>query len=204
MKVQRVRLSDHYTWLVLDDNYVPVQPILAYLKFLNNLDRSPNTIRAVAQHLKAFWLFLHEHQLDWTEVDVAHLAEFITWLRQSDPVVVSIEPRPARRTNATIDQMLSSVHGFYDFHMRLQTVAEIPLYRLLLMPNRRYKPFLHGIAKTKPVRTRVVSVSREKRQVKTLTEDQLKKVLSACSHVRDRFLLTLLYSTGMRIGHYVG
>ena len=71
MKVQRVRLSDHYTWLVLDDEYRPVPPILAYLKFLDNLDRSPNTIRATAQHLKAFWLFLREQQTDWTEVDVA-------------------------------------------------------------------------------------------------------------------------------------
>jgi integrase/recombinase XerD len=204
MKVQRARLSNHSTWLVLDDEYRPIQPILTYLKFLDNLDRSPNTIRAVAQHLKAFWLFLREHHIDWTEVDVVHLAEFITWLRQSDPAVASIEPRPAQRTNATIDQMLSSVHGFYDFHMRLKTVAEIPLYRLLLTPNRRYKHFLYGIAKTKPVRTRVVSVSREKRQVKTLTEEQLKKVLSACTHTRDRFLFTLLYSTGMRIGQALG
>ncbi|HEY1348990.1 MAG TPA: tyrosine-type recombinase/integrase [Ktedonobacteraceae bacterium] len=100
--------------------------------------------------------------------------------------------------------MLSSVHGFYDFHMRLKTVPELPLYRMLLMPNRRYKPFLHGIAKTKPVRTRVVSVVREKRRIKTVTEEQLKKILDACTHTRDRFLFTLLYSTGMRIGQALG
>ena len=48
MKVQRVRLpeTNRITWLVLDDDFAPVQPILAYLTFLHDLDRSPNTIRA--------------------------------------------------------------------------------------------------------------------------------------------------------------
>jgi hypothetical protein len=50
MKVQRIRLPDRMSWLVLDDHYVPVQPILSYLKFLHDLDRSPNTIRAAAHH----------------------------------------------------------------------------------------------------------------------------------------------------------
>lgn len=56
MKVQRVRLphTDQVSWLVLDDDYVLVRPILPYLKFLHDLDRSPNTIRATAHHLKLF------------------------------------------------------------------------------------------------------------------------------------------------------
>ena len=48
MKVQRVRLPDRVAWLVLDDSYELIQPILSYLKFLQDLDRSPNTIRATA------------------------------------------------------------------------------------------------------------------------------------------------------------
>ena len=58
MKVQRVRLSEsnQVTWLVLDDDFVSVQPILAYLRFLHDLDRSPNTIRASAHHLKLRYL----------------------------------------------------------------------------------------------------------------------------------------------------
>ena len=80
MKVERIRFSERErtTWFVLDDEYQPVQPVLAYLKFLDDLGRSPNTIRATAQHLKTFWEFLCSEQLDWTEVDVAHLAAFIS------------------------------------------------------------------------------------------------------------------------------
>jgi site-specific recombinase XerD len=123
MKVQQVRLpgTDRISWLVLDDDYVPVQPILSYLRFLHDLDRSPNTIRATAYHLKLFWEYLRDKHLSWTEIDVAQLAGLITWLRRQDPLLISIEHAPPRRTNATIDLSLSAVHGLYDFHIRLKT-----------------------------------------------------------------------------------
>ncbi len=131
MKVQRIRFPEreHITWLVLDDEYQPAQPILSYLTFLDDLGRSPNTIRATAQHLKTFWEFLRDQRLDWTEVDVAHLAAFIRWLRRPDPNATSIEPKLPRRTNATIDLILTSVHGLYEYHQRLHTVPNLPLYR---------------------------------------------------------------------------
>jgi integrase/recombinase XerD len=206
MKVQQVRLPDtnRVSWLVLDDDYVPVQPILCYLKFLHDLDRSPNTIRATACHLKLFWEFVGDTHLSWRAIDVAQLAGFITWLRRDDPSVISVEPRQPRRTNATIDQILSAVHGFYEYHVRLKTIPELPLYRLSMPYRRRYKPFLYGIAKAKPEHTRVVSLKREQRKPKTLTHEQVQKVFDACTHTRDRFLLALMYETGMRIGQCLG
>lgn len=206
MKVQRVRLPeiDCFSWLVLDDNYVPINPILSYLKFLHNLDRSPYTIRATAHHLKLFWEYLRDAHLDWTEVDVAQLAAFITWLRLPNPSMISLEFQDARRTNATIDQILTAVHAFYDFQIRMKTVPNLPLYQFVMMPHRQYKPFLHGIAKSKPTRVRVISLKREKRLAKTLPKDQVQQLLDACSHVRDRFLVALLYDTGMRIGQVLG
>jgi integrase/recombinase XerD len=206
MKVQRVRLPETHqvTWLVLDDEFVPVQPILTYLRFLHDLDRSPNTIRASAHHLKLFWEYLRDAHINWTEVDVAQLAGFITWLRRQDPTVITLEPTPARRTNATIDLILSAVHGFYSFHMRLGTVPERSLHYLATPYRRRYKPFLHGIAKAKPEQKRVVSVKRERRLPKTLTDEQVQTLIAACTHTRDKFLLTLLYQTGMRVGQCLG
>lgn len=206
MRVQRVLLpeTDRVTWLVLDDEYVPVEPILSYLKFLYDLDRSPNTIRAVSYHLKQFWEYLRDAHLDFQEVDVAQLAGFISWLRRPDPHVVSIEPKPPRRTNATIDQTLSSVHGFYSYHMRIKTIPVLPLHQLSMPSHRRYKSFLHGIVKMKPEQTRVVSVKREQRLPKTLTSEQVERLIASCTRTRDKLLLTLLFQTGMRIGQCLG
>jgi len=205
MKVQRVRLSDDsVAWMVLDDNHTPVQPILAYLKYLHDLDRSPNTIRATAHRLKLFWEYLRDEHLCWKEMDVAQLAAFIPWLRRQNPTVVSIAPQKAKRTNATIDLTLGAVYGFYSYHMRLSTIPELPLYKLAVPHRGRYKPFLHGIAKSKPEATRVVSVKPEQRQPKTLTREQVQRLLDACTHTRDRFLLALMYETGMRVGQCLG
>lgn len=206
MKVQRIRVpeTDEVSWIVLDDDYLPIEPIQTYLAFLESLGRSPNTRRAITHHLKLFWEFLSTSQTEWTKVDIARLASFISWLRRPASKMPSIAPQEAERTNATIDQMLASVHGFYDFHMRLGAIPEQPLYQFLAHTPRRYKPFLYGIAKLKPIQARVVRVKRERRRVKTLTQDQVERLIAACTHVRDAFLLTLLAQTGIRIGHYVG
>lgn len=205
-KVQRIRLEPEQQvgWIVLDDHYVPVQPICAYLTFLHDLGRSPNTRRATAHHLKLFWDYLRDEHLGWMEIDVPQLAAFITWLRRTDGEVASLEVKPARRTNATIDQILGAVHSFYDFHIRLKTLPELPLYRLSMPSRHQYKPFLHGIVKAKPEQRRVVSAKREQRLPKTLTTEQVQQLVDACSHLRDKFLLMLLYQTAMRVGQVLG
>jgi len=118
--------------------------------------------------------------------------------------VISIESRPARRTNGTIDLALGTVSGFYAYHIRLGTIPQLPLYQFSQPYRGNYKPFLHGIAKTKPEATRVVAVTPEQRQPKLLTHEQIQQLLNACTHIRDRFLLALLYETGMRIGQVLG
>jgi len=190
--------------MVLDDEFVPIQPICSYLTFLDDLGRSPNTIRATAHHLKLFWEYLCDEHLSWTEMNVARLAAFITWLRRSEAEIISIESQPARRTNATIDQLLGAVHSFYQFHMRLGAIPELPLYQLSMPHRRQYKPFLHGIVKAKPEQRRVVSARREQRLPRTLTIEQVDALIDACTHVRDKFLLTLLFQSGMRIGQVLG
>jgi integrase/recombinase XerD len=206
MKVQRIRHAETKTlsWIVLDDAYLPIKPILSYLNFLGDLGRSPHTRRGIAHHLKLFWEFLRDERIRWEEVDIARLAGFITWLRRPTSAMVSIAPVEARRSDATIDQMLASVHGFYDFHMRLGAIPQQPLYQFLSHTPRRYKPFLYGIAKMKPIQTCVVKVKCERRRVRTLTHEQVTHLNAACTHLRDRFLLTLLSETGMRIGQVLG
>jgi integrase len=100
--------------------------------------------------------------------------------------------------------MLTAVHGLYDHHARLKTGPELALYRFLNVPRRTYKPFLYGFTKEKPIRKRVVQVQREERLVKTLRQEQVERLLAACTHLRDRLLLTLLFETGMRIGQALG
>ncbi len=206
MKVQRVRIpnSDQVTWLVLDDNYLPVQPIQGYLRYLDSLERSPNTIQAYARHLKLYWEFLRDLHLNWVEVTLENLADFIHWLRSSQPKVVSIQPTESKRTEKTINAILAAVCGFYEFQERNGATEGIDVYRYQFQPGRKYKPFLHHINKGKEVRTRLLKLKEPQTFPGTLTQEQIKQLVEACSRKRDKFLICLLHESGVRIGEALG
>lgn len=206
MKVQRVRVpdGDRITWVVLDDNYLSVQPIQSYLRYLESLERSPNTIHAYAGHLKLFWEFLRDSHLDWREVTLENLAEFIHWLRSPNPNVVSIQAVESKRTEKTINAILTAVCGFYEFQERLGATDEVDAYRYQFQPGRKYKPFLHHINKGKAVRTRLLKLKEPKTFPGTLTQEQVKQLVNACKRKRDKFLICLLHESGMRIGEVLG
>ncbi|MDZ8056566.1 MAG: tyrosine-type recombinase/integrase [Aulosira sp. ZfuCHP01] len=207
MKVQRVRIpnSDQITWTVLGADYLPITPIEQFLRYLESIERSPNTIRSYAHHLKLYWEYLEAYNLDWTEMGVIELADFMAWLRNPSPQgVLSIQEQEAKRTESTVNLILTSVCMLYDFHEKTGKVPHIPLYRSQIMPGRKYKSFLHHITKSKPVRTRLLKLKEPKRQPKTLSPEQVEKLINSCNRLRDKFLLCLLYESGMRIGQALG
>ncbi len=206
MKVQRVRIpdSDKVTWLVLGDDYLPIQPIQAFLSYLRSIERSPNTIRSYAHHLKLYWEYLRDARLEWISVGLSELAEFIAWLRRPLPGVVSIHEQESKRTEATVNAILTSVCMFYDYQERIDAVENIPLYRSQVQPGRRYKSFLHHLNKGKPVRTKLLKLKEPHRVPQTITKEQFKQLMDACKRIRDKFLVALLYETGMRVGQVLG
>ena len=66
-----------------------------------------------------------------------------------------------------------------------------------------YKPFLHGIARSKP-RGRVGRLREERRLPRTLSLEQVGAVIHSQHRLRDRFLFALLALTGMRVGQALG
>jgi integrase/recombinase XerD len=198
MKVQRIRVGERVSWTVLDNQHLPVAPIDQFLQFLDDAGRSPNTVRAYAQHLLAFWNYCEQCQLDWQQISIAEMAGFMQWLRQPHPDV-----RPPARQPSTIDAMVSGVIAFYQFHERLGAITAPPLSQTQSRRSGRYKPFLAGIASTSQTHN-PITPAVPKREPPTLTAEQVQTLIAACGLKRDQFLLALLYQTGMRIGQALG
>jgi site-specific recombinase XerD len=78
MLVQRVLMpvSSLESWTVLAD-HGPAEPIERYLAYLSDIERSPNTIKAYAHDLKDWFDFLDVRGLDWREVSLEDLGEFV-------------------------------------------------------------------------------------------------------------------------------
>lgn len=207
MKVQKVSFegSNKVAWLVIGDDFLPVEPIQDFLEYYRNIGRSPNTIRSYAYHLKLYWDYLNSKDLNWTEVKVTDLADFMSWLRTPFPDgVVALVEHEAQRTESSINGILTAVCMFYDFHEQNGQVPHIALYHSKVLPGKPFKNFLHHITKGKETKTRRLKLKVPKRAPKTLKEDQIQGLIAACSRRRDKFLLCLLYETGMRIGQALG
>src|SRR6476646_889004 len=144
MKVQRVRLpeSQRVSWLVLGDDYLPIEPIRQFLHYVETLG-SPFTVRTYAYHLLLFWRFLVAEELDWLQIRLSHLADFVHWLRLPAPEGASPERQVARRHETSINAIMNGVTSFYEFHHRDKADLDLPLYREAFLPNRRYKNFLY-------------------------------------------------------------
>ncbi|PZS32452.1 MAG: integrase [Pseudonocardiales bacterium] len=206
MFVQRVIMpvSDAESWTLLDDDGTVVQPAERYLAYLSSIERSPNTVRAYAISLKLWFEFLAQVNVDWQAAGVEDVARFVGWLRAPAPNVIVLVGGGGARRPATVNRYLAGVFGFYEHHARAGVPAAEQLVTWRRVNRGSFKPLLHHVTKGKPIPTRPVRLPVPRRSPCTLDAEQVVAVLAACEHLRDRFLLSLLAETGMRIGQALG
>lgn len=204
MHIQRICLNpNHYSWLVINDDGLPVLPIQEFIRYLEYTEKSPNTIRAYAHHLKLFWEFLTTEQSDWKTISITELARFVHWLRSNDSDVICLTG-DSKRTEVTVNTIVTCLSSFYRYHKQSGN-ANIELTESTAYSGRnRYRSFLYHIHKHKPVHKKIIALKTTKTLPKTLSPAQIEMVLGACPNVRDGFLLRLLYETGIRIGQALG
>ena len=206
MLVQRVVMpvSGLESWTVLGDDGAVIAPVERYLAYLSAIERSPNTVRAYAVSLKLWFEFLAISGLAWDQVGIEDVARFVAWLRAPAANVIVIGEVGGVRRPATVNRYLAGVFGFYEHHARagIEVAAELVAWRR--SGRGSYKPFLHHVTKGRPVPTRPVKLHVARRAPRSLGAEQIVAVLAACERLRDRFLLSLLAETGMRVGQALG
>jgi len=210
MLVQRVAPpgSRVGSWTVLGEDDRPVEAVERYLGYLTSIERSPNTVKAYAHDLKDFFVFLALRSLDWREVRLEDVGEFVAWLRlppagRAGKVLV-LPSVDAQVGAATVNRKLSAVSSFYQHQAR----HGVDVGELLVVwkPGGRggWKPFLHHISKGLPQPRRAISLRAPRKLPRVLTAAETQAILDACTRLRDRLLFGLLHDTGMRIGEALG
>lgn len=205
MVVVTFETSDGKTrYYLADDNAVPIQPVLDYLRFEDNRGFARNTLRLHCIQMKHFYTFLEQKELEYTQVTVDNLAEFIAWLKwpgiQEKVIPMQLEPAVRSQTiNANIDTVL----GFYSYlllHEKYENQLSQKLIKFVKCPQKNYRAFLNGIADKKREKRYLLHLPVPQQKIKTVPKEDVNTLMKAANNIRDYFLLYLLFETGMRIG----
>lgn len=196
--------SGEVSWTLVGSDGLPVGAVESFLAFLAARNFSPNTVRTYAFALGAYFAFLAESGKGWEAVRLEDLASFVAWLRRPAPNVLVSDVSASRRSAKTVNKILAAVSSFYEYQVRngCEVAGRLSVWRDI--GARRYKPFLHHVDRSGPRRVSMLAVREDRRQPKTLTAAEVRALLAACERLRDRFLVALLYETGMRIGQALG
>ena len=200
--------SGTLSWTVLGDDDVPVVPVERFLAYLTDIGRSPNTVKAYAHDLKDFLEFLGLRGLDWREVRLEDVGEFVAWLRLPPPgrsgAVAVLPSAVAQVSGATVNRKLAAVSAFYAHQARNGADVGDLLAAWQAGGRGGWKPFLHHVSKGMPYRGRAITLKVPRKLPRILTVAETQAILDACTRLRDRFFFALLHETGCRAGEALG
>lgn len=207
MEVVKVKTEDgKERYFVADDDGLPIEPILKFIRFKDNTNYARNTLRMYCQHLKLYFEYLQQRELDFQDVTIDDLALFVNWLQNPYKIlkVIPTHQVETERSPRTVNIVVNTVLAFYDYILRHEEYSNNISYRLkkfVATPSRNFKGFLYGIAhEQKKVTSNILKLKVPKSKPKTLSKDEIGTLIRTCNNFRDKFLLTLLYETGVRIG----
>ena len=116
MELHVIEREGRKTVVLLDNEMRIVKPVYDYLKFQRQKDKALNTLKASGSDLRIYWEFLSDSGYEYDKVTPKMIAEFIDYLRASDDDVIALN-KESKRTNRTINRILSTIHMFYSIEM---------------------------------------------------------------------------------------
>lgn len=206
MRVEEVLTRDGKTrYILIDSEGEPVEPVIKFLKFKDNAASARLTLRTYCFHLKLYFEFLEQKGLSYQNVGLDEMAEFMRWLQNpyGSIKISSILPSAPIRKPNTVNAIISVILGFYDYlyrHVDYSIQLSEKLKIQILGSKRGFKDFLYHINKNKLFDKKLLKIKVPTARPKTLSTKEIVTLIGACSNIRDKFLLQLLWETGMRIG----
>ena len=210
MPVQPIRstVTGRYSVTVLGPDDLPIAPVESFLAHLDHLNYSPNTVKAYAHDLNDLFAWLGVTGHTWRSLALADVGEWVAWLRLPRPlrgggvhVLPTIGPAVSERT---LQRKIAAVGSFYDFHRRSEPGLGPEISQWVAGARRGGgKGFLAHTQRGARRRQMVVRGALTPLP-QIVSRPDLTELLGACRRLRDRFLLTTLFETGMRIGEALG
>lgn len=201
--------DESVSWVVISSGYDLHMEACAFLASLRMASRSINTERTYAGRVALYLSYCVDHGLDWKKPGLPALARFLHWMVDEPlpPKGAKKPVEPRHRDKGTADKIMTTVCGFLVFcsqqgWVSAETVAQLSEQKYLSYLPEGYDPGEDGQFRT--VRAKALKFGVAVEGYEWLNAEQFATLIGLTRQARDRFLVTLLGVTGMRIGEALG
>lgn len=192
----------YYAICSCEDFTMLVEPT-KYLKHKSAEHCSPNTVKKIAYSLAYYMEYLQDSNITVDQVlllkyaeQYQHFLNFLYWLKEG-----SHTKREKLPNHNTCNAYLQMVFSFYIF-LLLEYEKN---GNIKILENRELSfNSAQGIRFRRQIMTFRGYLPKEERNVIVADRDSIKKMIKACSNLRNQLLLLLLAETGFRIGEILG
>lgn len=184
--------------ILLDDEMRIVKPVYDYLNFQRQRDKALNTLKANGTDLKIYWDFLNDSGYEYDKVTPNMIAEFIEYLRVSSDDEIALY-KESKRTNKSINRILSTIHMFYQFEADMQEIDNPMLSHDVNRSSNTFKGILEHVRSDNRTKQSIFKVKNSDYRVNLVSDDEMQLFLGHLDKRRDILLYKTLYLTGARI-----
>lgn len=197
-------------WVVADAATLALHPeATAYLISLRNKGRSPHTERVYAGRLALYLSYCRARHIQWAAPSFLDLSGLQRWL-VTQPLPTrspATAQGPRHRSQSTANTVMTVVSAFLRFGaahgwVAPETVALLSEPKRLFHLPPGYDPGENGRFRT--VETASFRFALTDPGFEDLSPEQIATMINLAGRARDRFLITLLACTGLRIGEALG
>lgn len=190
---------------LVGDRYEFIPEVKVYVDYLGTLGKA-STAEHYCRHLKHYYTFLAQRELDWRRVTPNDLIAFIEWLR-TPRRQAEAAPRHAPRplSEQTVNTIIAAVTSFYRYHIiiRGEHISNPVVYEQVSNRFSRFRSFLVHTSRGRTPR-RVQRLKVAQRHPKTLTDAQFERFVGVIKNPQFLCMVMLMRHGGLRVGEVLG
>jgi len=173
-----------------------------YLKHLDQINASPNTVKSAAFAITYYYNFLQEKKMRLNEIPKRsyseqnnHFIDFLYWIKNGRHTEHNTQP-----SNKTCNMYLGAVFRYYQF---LAIEGILPGLKILRVKKASYFDNM-GIKHMDVVNSFKGFFKEEDPVLEDISDKEIQKLINACQNDRDRLLIVMMAETGFRLGEILG
>lgn len=184
--------------VLLDQNMRLVQPVNEYLEYQALRGRAENTILAYGKDLKTFFEFLEQRELQYDQIDVHMIRDYVEYLRSPDASVIHLFVE-SKRSPATINRMISTVHGFYCYHATMYGIVNPVVTKDINNPSSIFRGILYHTRRSSYTKQSIFKIKESEYSIHLFSAVEMRRMYAALPTARDKLLFKFLLQSGARI-----